>query len=68
MWGDGGVVQCVCDCQVVECIFSSGFFKTKEYMTDLMLSRVRAMMGAMSEDLVLGGGKLEYKQAPHIVT
>ena len=57
-----------CDCRVVECAANRAFMQSKEFMGDLMLARVRVMMGGLSDDLIFGGGKVVYKQAPRIVT
>ena len=35
-----------CHCQVVECAANRAFMQSKEFMGDLMLARVRVMMGA----------------------
>ena len=56
-----------CDCQVIECTANRAFMQSKEFMGDLMLARVRAVMGGMGDDLIFGGGKVVYKQAPHVV-
>ena len=57
-----------CDCQVVECAANRAFMQSKEFLGDLMIARVRTMMGAFGEDMIFGGGKVVYRQAPRSVT
>ena len=57
-----------CDCQVIECTANRAFMQSKEFMGDLMLARVRAVMGGLGDDLMFGGGKVVYRQAPRNVT
>ena len=57
-----------CDCQVIECTANRAFMQSKEFMGDLMIARVRAVMGGLGDDLVFGGGKVVYNQAPRSVT
>ena len=57
-----------CDSQYIECTVNRAFMQTKEYIGDLMIARVRAALGGLSEDWIFGGGKVVYEQAPRIVT
>ena len=57
-----------CGCQVIECTANRAFLQSKEYMGDLMVARVRAALGGLSEDWIFGGDKVVYEQAPRIVT
>lgn len=42
--------------------------QTKEFITELMIARVRVMLNAIGDDLIFGGGKVVFKKAPRIVT
>ena len=57
-----------CGRQVIECAANRAFMQSKEFIGDLMISRVRTVMGALGDDLMFGGGKVVYRQAPRSVT
>ena len=42
--------------------------QTREFMTELMIARVRVVLNGIGDDLIFGGGKVTYRKAPRIVT
>ena len=42
--------------------------QTRDFMTELMIARVRVALNAIGNDLIFGGGKVAFHKAPRIVT